>query len=64
MRTACFLMGFYILTFFNFYIHTKTIDESIKTADELYKIGDFNKFLQLYKRVLFFLSSYNFIFAF
>ena len=50
----CFATIFFFLSFFNFYIHAQTVDETIKIADELYKSGDFNNSLQLYNRILYF----------
>lgn len=54
IRGMCFVVIFSFLSFFNFYIHAQTVDETIKLADELYKSGDFNNSLQLYNRILFF----------
>ncbi len=55
----CFATIFPVLSFFNFYGHAQTVDETIIMADELYKTGDFNKSLQLYKRVVFFSKEEN-----
>lgn len=59
IRFMCFATIFFILCFFNFYVCAQSLDESIKMADELYKLGDFNKSSQLYKRVLYFNKKSN-----
>ena len=54
-QTTCFV----IFLVFNFYVRAQSVDETIKLADELTKIGDYKQALQLYKRANFFSDEHK-----